>query len=46
MISGKYAGQIGTVEGNVYQRTVDYTDFPLILLTVPRVMANYSGKLE
>ena len=24
--SGKYAGQSGTVESNVYQRTVDYPD--------------------
>ena len=24
--SGKYAGHIGTVESNVYQRTVDYPD--------------------
>ena len=23
---GKYAGQTGTVESNVYQRTVDYPD--------------------
>ena len=24
--SGKYAGHMGTVESNVYQRTVDYPD--------------------
>ncbi len=24
--TGKYAGQSGTVESNVYQRTVDYPD--------------------
>ena len=24
--TGKYAGQLGTVESNVYQRTVDYPD--------------------
>ncbi len=24
IISGKYAGHLGTVESNVYQRTVDY----------------------
>ena len=24
--TGKYAGQTGTVESNVYQRTVDYSD--------------------
>ena len=26
IISGKYAGHTGTVESNVYQRTVDYPD--------------------
>ena len=26
IISGKYAGHFGTVESNVYQRTVDYPD--------------------
>ncbi len=26
IISGKYAGLTGTVEANVYQRTVDYPD--------------------
>ena len=26
IISGKYAGHTGTVENNVYQRTVDYRD--------------------
>ena len=24
--TGMYAGHVGTVESNVYQRTVDYTD--------------------
>ena len=24
--TGKYAGHLGTVEANVYQRTVDYAD--------------------
>ena len=26
IISGKYAGHTGTLESNVYQRTVDYPD--------------------
>ena len=26
IITGKYTGQTGTVESNVYQRTVDYPD--------------------
>ena len=26
IIAGKYAGHSGTVESNVYQRTVDYPD--------------------
>ena len=26
IISGRYAGQTGTVESNVHQRTVDYPD--------------------
>lgn len=26
IITGKYAGQNGTVESNVFQRTVDYPD--------------------
>ena len=26
IISGKYAGHTGTVESNVYQRTVDFPD--------------------
>ena len=26
IISGKYAGHTGTVESNMYQRTVDYPD--------------------
>ena len=26
IINGKYAGHTGTVESNVYQRTVDYPD--------------------
>ena len=26
IITGKYAGHLGTVESNVYQRTVDYPD--------------------
>ncbi|MDA1129499.1 MAG: KOW motif-containing protein, partial [Chloroflexi bacterium] len=26
IITGKYAGNTGTVESNVYQRTVDYPD--------------------
>ncbi len=38
IISGKYAGHTGTVESNVHQRTVDYTDewangFPIMLDT-------------
>ena len=26
IISGKYSGRMGTIESNVYQRTVDYPD--------------------
>ena len=26
IISGKYSGRMGTIESNVYQRTMDYPD--------------------